>query len=138
MRHDIGRLLYRLAVAPDAITRQVGADVEIDPERGNLRVSDLGHANHGARFWVELAKSVKRCRELFGQDREIALYETVGDAGRSRCHTRAAGQTRLQARKRILIVAQWLLCRQNGHAVDLHIMSTTENPMSTIKSNRRF
>ena len=82
VRHDVGRLLHHFAVAPDAIARQVGADVEIDAERGNAGIADIGHADDRARLWIELAEPVKRGRELLGQDREIALDETVGDAGR--------------------------------------------------------
>ena len=93
MRHDIGRLLHHLAIAPDAITRQVGADVEIDPERGNARVADIGHANHGTRFRVELAKSVKRCRKLLREDSEIALHISRRDAGGAGGRSGAAGVT---------------------------------------------
>jgi hypothetical protein len=116
MRHDIGRLLHHLTVAPDAVARQVGADVEIDAERGDLRIADVGHADDRTRLWVELAKSVKRRRELFGQDREIALDETVGDAGRGGGHAGAAGQARLQARKHLrLTVATLLFLRQTDN-----------------------
>ena len=92
MRHDVGRLVDHLAVAPDAVARQVGADVEIDPERGNARIADIGHADDRARFRIELAEAVERRREFFRQDREIALDETVGDAGGGGRHAGAAGE----------------------------------------------
>ena len=101
MRHDIGRLLHHLAVTPDPVARHVGADIEIDPERGNAGVADVGHADDRTRFGIELAEPVKRRRELFRQDREIALDEAVGDAGRGRRHAGAAGQPRLQARQHL-------------------------------------
>jgi hypothetical protein len=91
VRHDVGRLLHHLAVAPDAVARQVGADVEIDAERGNAGVADIGHADDRTRFGIELAEPVKRGRKLLGEDREIALDETVGDAGRGGRHAAAAG-----------------------------------------------
>jgi hypothetical protein len=116
MRHDIGRLLDHLAVAPNAITRQVGTDIEVDPERGNVGISDIGHADDGTRLWVELAKPVKRCRELLRQDRKIALHEAVGDAGGGRRHAGTTCQPRLQAREYLpLAVAAQLFRRQTGN-----------------------
>ena len=91
VRHDVGRLLHHLAVAPDAIARQVGADVEIEAERGNAGIADIGHADDRARLRIELAEPVKRGRELLGQDHEIALDEAVGDAGGGASHAAAAG-----------------------------------------------
>ena len=99
MRHDVGRLLHHFAVAPDAIARQVGADVEIDAERGNAGIADVGHADDRARFGIELAEAVKRGREFFRQDREIALDEAVGDAGRGDGHAGAAGVPGRDARR---------------------------------------
>src|SRR5947209_7464466 len=91
MRHDVGRLLHHLAVAPDTVARQVGTHVEINAERWDAGIADIGHADDRARLWIELAKSVKRGRELLGKDREIALHETVGDARGARSHAGAAG-----------------------------------------------
>jgi hypothetical protein len=116
MRHDVGRLLDHLAVAPNAITRKVGADVEVDPERGNLGISDIGHADDGTRLRVELAKPMKRCRELLRQDRKITLHEAVGDAGSGRGHAGATCQPRLQAGKHFrLAVNALLFFRQTGN-----------------------
>ena len=81
MRHDVGRLLHHLAVAPDAIARHVGADIEVEAERGNAGIADVGHADDRARLRIELAEAVKRAGELLRQDREIALDKAVGDAG---------------------------------------------------------
>ena len=66
MRHNIGGFIDHLAVAPDPIARNVGADIEVDPERGNTGVTDLGHADDRAWLWIELAKPVKRGRKLLG------------------------------------------------------------------------
>ena len=41
-RRDVGRLLDEHAVAPDAVARQVGADVEIGAERRQARIARLG------------------------------------------------------------------------------------------------
>ena len=113
MRHDVGRLVGHLAVAPDAVARQVGADVEIKPERGDARIADIGHADDRARFRIELAEAVKRRREFFRQDRQIALDETVGDARCTGRHAGAAGETGLVAGK--LFGAARSFCRQNSH-----------------------
>jgi hypothetical protein len=79
VRHDIGRLVHDLAVAPDAIARHVGADVEVEPERGNAGVADFGHADDRARFGIELAEAMEGAGEFLRQDGEIALNEAVGD-----------------------------------------------------------
>src|ERR1700759_2822452 len=101
MRHDVGGLLDHLAIAPDAVARNVGADVEVDPEGGNPGIADIGHADNGTWFRIELAESMKRGRELLRQDRKIALDKTVGDAGRARNRTGPVGPPRQHARKRI-------------------------------------
>ena len=101
MRHDVSGLLHHLAIAPDAVARDVGADVEVDPERGNTGIADIGHADNGAWFRIELAEPVKRGRELLRQDREIALDETVGDPGRARGRAGAIGMSRCDARQQI-------------------------------------
>ena len=99
MRHDVGRLVDHLAVAPDAVARQVGADVEVEAERGNAGIADIGHADDRARFGIELAEPVEGRRQLLRQDREIALNETVGDAGGGRSHAGAAGKPGGEARR---------------------------------------
>jgi hypothetical protein len=99
MRHDVGRLLHHFAVAPDAIARQVGADVEIDAERRDPGIADIGHADDRARLGIELAEPVERGRELLGQDHKVALDKTVGDAGRSGGHAAAAGMPGRDARR---------------------------------------
>src|ERR1700694_2927648 len=107
MRHDVGRLLDHLAVAPDAVARQIGTDIEVDPKRGDARVSHIGHADDGTRFGIELTEAVKRSGELFRQDREIALDEAVGDARGARRHTGTARQPRLPAAKRTRPYDAW-------------------------------
>ena len=56
----------------------------------------------GHGFGIELTEPVKRGRELFRQDREVALDEAVGDAGGGGGHAGSARQPRLPARKHIL------------------------------------
>src|ERR1700692_4393339 len=138
MRHDVGGLLDTLAVAPDTVARNIGADVEVDPERGNTGVADVGHADNGTGFRIELAEPVKRCRELLRQDREIALDKAVRDPRRARGQPGPVRQARLQARKLFGAFANLLLCRQNGHLATLPIISTTVKPKPTIKSNLTF
>ena len=115
MRHDVGRLLDHLAVAPDAVARQVGADVEVDPERGNAGIAGIGHADDRTGLRIELAEPVKRRRELFRQDREIALDEAVGDAGGGRGHAGAARRRAAGSEAASLGLRRILPCRQNGH-----------------------
>jgi hypothetical protein len=69
MRHNVGRLFDEFAVAPDAVTWQVGANVKIDPEGRDTRIADLGDANDRARLRIELAEAMKRGGELFRQNR---------------------------------------------------------------------
>src|ERR1700741_511787 len=138
MRHDVGGLLDHLAIAPDAVARNVGADVEVDPERGNPGIADIGHAYNGTWFRIELAEPVKRGRELFRQNREIALNETVGDPGRARNRASSVGPPRQHAGRRIASFAKFLLCRQNSHLIALPIVSTIVKPRPTIKSNLTF
>ena len=76
MRHDVGRLFDEFAVAPDAVTRQVRANVKINPERRDTRIADLGDADDRARLRIELAEAMKRGGELFWQNRQIALDMT--------------------------------------------------------------
>src|SRR5450759_3342247 len=117
MRHDVGRLFHHLAVAPDAVARQVGADVQIDPERGDAGIADVGHADDGTGFRVELAKAVERGGQLLRQDGEIALYKTAGDAGRGRGHAGPTCQPRPHAREYLLPLAfaALLLLRQTDN-----------------------
>src|SRR6266481_7863083 len=117
MRDDVGRLLNHLAVAPDAIARQVGSDVEIDPKRRDVWIADIGHADHRTGLWIELAKPVKRSREFFRQDRKVALHKAVRDSSRGGSHASAAGQPRLQARQhlRFGVTALLFLCQTDIH-----------------------
>ena len=76
MRHDVDRLFDEFAVAPDAVTRQVGANVKIGPEERDTRIAGLGDADDRARLRIELAEAMKRGGELFRQNRDIALGMT--------------------------------------------------------------
>jgi len=88
---DFGGLLDELAVIPDAIARQVGADVEIEPERGDLRIADVGDADQRAGFRIGLAEAEEIGGEIRRQGGEIALHV----AGRDGCGSPAvAGEPR--------------------------------------------
>jgi hypothetical protein len=76
MRHDVGWFFDEFAITPDAVTRQVGANVKIDPEGRDFRIANLGDADDRARLRIELAKAMKRGGELFWQNRQIALDMT--------------------------------------------------------------
>src|ERR1700678_1475473 len=117
MRHDVGGLLDHLAVAPDAVARNIRADVEVDSKRGNTGIADVGHADDGTWFWIELAEPVKRCRELLREDREIALDETVGDPGRARGRAGAIGMSGCDARQQLRrrAVQKPFRSRKTGH-----------------------
>src|SRR6187399_2980194 len=99
MRHDVGRFLHYFAIAPDAVTRQVGADVEVEAERRDPEITDIGHADDRTRLRIELTEPVKRRRQLLRQDREIALDITVGDARGGRGHAGPAGKASGDARR---------------------------------------
>ena len=73
VRLDVVRLLDQLAVAPDAVARQVGADVEVGAERRHARVAGLGHAEQRARLRIALAEAQEVVGEVGGQDGEVAL-----------------------------------------------------------------
>src|SRR6266581_3584921 len=123
MRHDVGRLVHDLAVAPYPIARHIGADVEVEPKGGDARITDVGHADDRAWFRIELAEAMKCARELLGQDRKVALDIAVGNSGRRRGHAIATGQTGLNAGKDLRITPE-PLCRQNSHLIGLPIIST--------------
>jgi hypothetical protein len=78
MRHDVGRLFDEFAVAPDAVTRQVGANVKIDPKGRDFRIADLGDADDRARLRIELAEAMKRghrhrCITLLGRPKRAPV-----------------------------------------------------------------
>ena len=104
LRH-VGRLVHDLAVAPDAVARHVGADVEIGAERGDVRAADVGHADDRARFRIELAEAVKGAGVFRRQDRQIALDEAGRDAGGGTDLAAAVGEPRLAAREACRVVS---------------------------------
>ena len=67
-------LLDQLAVLPDAVERDVGADVEILAQRRQAPVARLGLAEQRAGLGVELAEAREVGGEFLGQDGEIALH----------------------------------------------------------------
>jgi hypothetical protein len=138
MLGHVSRLVDHLAVAPDAVARHVGADVEIGAERGDVRAADVGHADDRARFRIELAEAVKGAGIFGRQDRQIALDEAGSDAGGRSDLAAAIGEPRLAARERVGRFSL-LRCHQNSHLIDLPINSTkTANTKHAIKSNLPF
>ena len=72
---DVARLVDERAVAPDAIARQVGADVEIVGQSRNARIARRRDADQRARLRIALAELQKILRQGLRQDREIGLHE---------------------------------------------------------------
>ena len=54
---DLGRLFDQFAAAPDAVARQIGADVEILAQARQARVAGLGNREHRTGFRVRLGKA---------------------------------------------------------------------------------
>lgn len=78
---DVGGLLDELAVLPDAVARQVGADVEIETQRGDVRIADVGHPDQRARLGIGLTEAQEIRRKILRQDGKIALHIPRRDAG---------------------------------------------------------
>ena len=93
----IGRLRHQFPVPPDAIARDVGADVEVRAERGKAGspASETARTGHG--FGLAWAKRRKSCARAFGRITRFACTlpgaKTCGRAGemcRSGCAAAAA------------------------------------------------
>src|SRR4051794_40003141 len=139
MREQIGRLLDHLTIAPDAIARHVGADVEISAKRRDVRITRIGHADDRARLGVELAEAVEGAGMLLRQDCQIALDETISDTSRAPALAGAIIETRPMARKKLGPGGRLLQCRRNSHLCHLPNISTNSlNISHAIKSNLRF
>ena len=77
----IGGLLDELAVLPDAVARQVGADVEIETQRGDVRIADVGHPDQRARLGIGFTEAQEIRRKILRQDGKIPLHVPRRDAG---------------------------------------------------------
>jgi hypothetical protein len=78
---DFGWLLNQFTIAPDPVSRQISADVEIVPKRRQARVAGLGHGQHRAGFGVGLGKAQKIVGQRLGQDHEVGLHIAGGEPG---------------------------------------------------------
>src|SRR6185437_610228 len=123
------------AVAPDAIARHVGADIEIGAERGDYGIADIGHADDRAGFRIELAEAMKGGSEFFRQDRQIALDIAVGNAGRGRRHTVAAIEAGLMAWPDRRFAETALLFPGQ---TDIHLMHSVPRQVPSIDSTMPF
>src|SRR5687767_6368911 len=74
MLQDVGRLIDQLAVAEHLVAAQVGADVEVLAERGQVWIAGRTGREQRAGLWIELAEPHEVGGELGGQDREVALH----------------------------------------------------------------
>ncbi len=72
-RRDLARFVDQHAVAPDAIARQVAAQVEILAERGQQRAARLGHADQRAGRRVGAAVGGEIVGPGGRQDHQVAL-----------------------------------------------------------------
>lgn len=59
----------KVAVLPDAVAWQVGADVEVVAERRNHRRTGIRHADQRAGFWISLAEQQEITSEIARQNR---------------------------------------------------------------------
>ncbi len=81
----VGRFGDHLAIAPDAVERQVGTDVEVLAQRRESGRSGFGHRKHRAGLRVGLGEAEEIMRQVFWQDDQVGLHiarrEARGRAG---------------------------------------------------------
>ncbi len=95
---QVARLVNQHAVAPDAIARNVGADVEIRAEQRDRGASRLRDAEQRTRLRIGLAETQEVLRVVARQDGEIALHVAGGETGGRRIERpRSCGQTDSEA-----------------------------------------
>jgi len=75
------RLSDELAVFPDPVTRQVGADIEILAQVGHARITGRRRSDQRAGFWIELAEAKEVGGQRLRQNGKIALYISWRKAG---------------------------------------------------------
>ena len=78
----MGGILPRFALAPDAVERHVGADVEIVAEARQAGIAGLGNSEQRAGFGIALAEAQEVVGQGGGQDHQVALDEMRGGAAR--------------------------------------------------------
>jgi hypothetical protein len=77
---DVGGLVDQLTVAPDAVARQVAADVDVLAERGQRRLAGVAHGQQRAGLGVALAVAQEIVRPVTRQDHDVALDVAIGQA----------------------------------------------------------
>ena len=78
---DVLWLSDELAVFPDPVARQVGADIEIRAQFGHARVSGRRRSDQRARLWIDLAEAKEVRRQRLRQNGKIALHISRREAG---------------------------------------------------------
>src|SRR5271163_4810991 len=73
---DIQRLFDEFAAAPDTITRQIGAYVEILAQTRQARVARLGDCEHRTGFRICLSEPQEVVGERLRQNDEVGLDVT--------------------------------------------------------------
>ena len=87
----VRRLGHQLAVFPDPVSRNVGADVDVRAQLRQRRVAGLGHGQQGARLGVALAKMQEVRRQGARQDRQVGLHVSRRQIRRGARQASAAG-----------------------------------------------
>src|SRR3954470_3179418 len=96
MPADIGRLVDQFALSEHAVTRQVGADIEVVGEARQPEIARRGGRKQRAGFRVELAEAQEVARQRPRQDGEVALHIARRETGGRPPELAAAGR---QARR---------------------------------------
>ncbi len=99
---DVLWLGNELAVFPDPVARQVGADVEILAQFRHARIAGRRHSDQRAGLWIELAEAKEVGCQRLRQNGKIALHISRREAGgRSAV---SAGADRAPRRKTAFLV----------------------------------
>jgi hypothetical protein len=80
--HDGFRLVYQLAVAPDAVARNIGGEIEVFAQFGERAAAGLRHAKHRTGLRIALGEAEEMGGERLRQNDQIGLYEAERNACR--------------------------------------------------------
>jgi S-adenosylmethionine synthetase len=70
---NVIRFIGQFAVAKNAITRYVSANVQVRAELWQVGIADIGYTQQRAGFWVVETEAMEVSRQFGGQNSEIAL-----------------------------------------------------------------